>query len=123
MADLAAKGVAPSVVDDQVGRLTFTDELARATRHLLDTRSPWGTYNVTNGGDPMTWYDVAAEVFHLSGRDRDDVTRTTTAEYSAGKELAPRPVHSVLDLTKIESTGFTPEPALGALRRYVEAVD
>lgn len=120
MADLAAKGVSPSVVDDQVGRLTFTDELARATKHLLDTRAPWGTYNVTNSGDPMTWFDVAAEVFHLVGRDRGDVTRTTTAEYAAGKALAPRPVHSVLDLAKLESTGFTPEPALDALRRYLK---
>ena len=34
---LAEKGVSPSVVDDQVGRLTFTDELVRATRHLLDS--------------------------------------------------------------------------------------
>ena len=120
MADLASKGVSPSVVDDQVGRLTFTDELARATRHLLDTRAPWGTYNVTNSGDPMTWHDVAAEVFHLAGRDRRDITRTTTAEYAAGKDLAPRPVNSVLDLTKIESTGFEPEPAVDALRRYLQ---
>ena len=35
-AALAEKGVSPSVVDDQVGRLTFTGELARATRHLID---------------------------------------------------------------------------------------
>jgi dTDP-4-dehydrorhamnose 3,5-epimerase/reductase len=120
MKDLASKGVSPSVVDDQIGRLTFTDELARATRHLLDTRAPWGTYNVTNSGDPMTWHDVAAEVFHLVGRDRGDVTRTTTAEYAAGKDLAPRPVNSVLDLTKIESTGFKPAPALDALHRYLK---
>ena len=45
----------PSVVDDQVGRLTFTDELARATRHLLDTGAAYGTYNVTNGGEPTSW--------------------------------------------------------------------
>ena len=38
MQRLAADGVSPSVVDDQVGRLTFTGELARATRHLLDAR-------------------------------------------------------------------------------------
>ena len=30
--------VAPSVVADQVGRLGFADEIARATRHLLDRR-------------------------------------------------------------------------------------
>ncbi len=36
MAGLAERGVSPSVVDDQHGRLTFTAELARAIRHLLD---------------------------------------------------------------------------------------
>ena len=35
MAGLASRGVRPRVVGDQVGRLTFTDELARATAHLL----------------------------------------------------------------------------------------
>ena len=38
MQQLAADGVSPKVVDDQVGRLTFTEELSRATRHLLDVR-------------------------------------------------------------------------------------
>ncbi len=38
MQQLADGGVTPSVVDDQVGRLTFTSELSRATRHLLDDR-------------------------------------------------------------------------------------
>ena len=57
----------PTVVADQVGRLTFADELARATRHLLETGAPYGTYHVTNGGPPMSWADVAREVFALRG--------------------------------------------------------
>ena len=43
MAGLADRGVSPRVVDDQIGRLTFTAELARATRHLLETAAPHGT--------------------------------------------------------------------------------
>ena len=66
MQQLAADGVSPTVVDDQVGRLTFTDELSRATRHLLDVGAPYGTYNVSNGGDPTSFADVAAAVFELS---------------------------------------------------------
>ena len=122
MHDLANRGVSPAVVDDQVGRLTFTSELARATAHLLSTRAEFGTYNVTNGGEPMTWFDVAAEVYARSGRARDDVARTTTAAYADGKDLAPRPQYSVLDLTKLESTGFAPESAATALARYVETL-
>ena len=56
-------------MDDQVGRLTFAAELARATRHLLDADAPYGTYNVTNGGDPTSWADVARRCSDLVGRD------------------------------------------------------
>ena len=119
MADLARRGVSPAVVDDQVGRLTFTGELARATRHLLETGAEHGTYNVTNGGDPTSWADLARAVFTLCGRSGEDVTGVSTEEYAAGKALAPRPRHSTLSLEKIRSTGFEPEDALSALKTYV----
>ena len=112
---LAADGVSPSVVDDQVGRLTFATELSRATRHLLDVGAAYGTYNVSNGGDPTSFADVAKAVFELSGRSADDVSPVTTEEYFAGKDLAPRPLRSVLDLTKLRATGFEPEDAMTAL--------
>ncbi|MDR3664077.1 MAG: bifunctional dTDP-4-dehydrorhamnose 3,5-epimerase family protein/NAD(P)-dependent oxidoreductase, partial [Mycobacterium sp.] len=53
MQSLAERGVNPSVVDDQFGRLTFATELARAIRQLISTRAAYGTYNVTGGG-PLT---------------------------------------------------------------------
>ncbi|HRD63898.1 MAG TPA: sugar nucleotide-binding protein, partial [Nocardioides sp.] len=121
MQQLAANGVSPSVVDDQVGRLTFTDELSRATRHLLDVGASYGTYNVSNGGEPTSFADVAKAVFALSGRSPDDVTTVTTEEYFAGKELAPRPLRSVMDLGKLRATGFEPEDAQVALERYLSA--
>src|SRR3954470_16441087 len=105
MAQLAANGVSPSVVDDQVGRLTFTEELSRATRHLLDVEAPYGTYNVSNGGEPTSFAGVAKAVFALSGRSPDEVSTVTTAEYFAGKELAPRPLRSTLELSKLRATG------------------
>ena len=120
MRKLAADGVSPSVVDDQVGRLTFTGELARATRHLLDGAAPYGTYNVTNGGVPRTWADYAARVFELSGRSPADITRVSTDEYvgtSAG--ISPRPRWSVLSTAKIEATGFVPADADVALVDYL----
>jgi dTDP-4-dehydrorhamnose reductase len=55
MLELGKKGVNPSVVADQVGRLTFTSELVRATDHLLATDALFGTYNVTNDGEPASW--------------------------------------------------------------------
>lgn len=119
MQDLAVKGVSPTVVSDQVGRLTFTSELSRATRHLVDTGAAYGTYNLSNGGEPTSWADLAAQVFELSGRPASDVTPISTEEYAAGRDLSPRPQHSTLDLSKIAATGFIPEPASEALKRYV----
>jgi dTDP-4-dehydrorhamnose reductase len=111
--------VSPSVVADQVGRLTFTSELSRGTKHLHRVRAPYGTYNITNSGDPTSWADVAKAVFQLSGRSDGDVTPVSTETYGQGRALAPRPRNSVLDLAKITATGFEPEDALSALERYL----
>jgi dTDP-4-dehydrorhamnose reductase len=109
MAGLADRGVSPSVVDDQIGRLTFAPELAAGIRHLVETGAPYGTYNLTGDGEPVSWADVAAAVFAARGRSGHDVTRVSTAEYFAGKiDIAPRPLSSVLDLTKILGSGFQP---------------
>jgi dTDP-4-dehydrorhamnose 3,5-epimerase len=117
MADLADRGVSPTVVADQIGRLTHTTNLAAAIKHLLTVRAPYGTYNCTDGGDPVSWADIAQAVFAAHGRDPADVTPVTTSEYYAGKAgIAPRPQHSVLDLTKLESTGYNvPVYAVGQL--------
>ncbi len=40
MASLADKGVSPSVVGDQYGRLTFTTDLAAGIVHLITTDAP-----------------------------------------------------------------------------------
>ena len=124
MATLAGKGISPKVVDDQIGRLTFTATLAAAIKHLLDVEAPYGTYNVTNGGEPMSWQAIAAEVYALSGSAREDVTATSTEEYFAeqvasGKLISPRPKNSTMDLTRIRATGFEPADAMEALRAYL----
>lgn len=135
MKSLAEKGVQPSVVNDQVGRLTFTQDLARGIKHLLDNQpgnhSPnsnsqipianYGTYNLSNDGDSVSWADIAKEVYELSGKSADDVTPVSTEQYYAGKEgIAPRPLQSTLDLDKIKATGFAPRDWQQALREYLD---
>jgi dTDP-4-dehydrorhamnose 3,5-epimerase len=106
MLGLGQKGVAPTVVADQVGRLTFTSELVRAIDHLLTTQAAYGTYNVSGSGEPASWADITREIFQAAGYNLQ-VTDTTTAEYYAGKEnIAPRPLQSAYDLSKIQATGF-----------------
>jgi dTDP-4-dehydrorhamnose reductase/dTDP-4-dehydrorhamnose 3,5-epimerase len=123
MAGLADRGVRPAVVDDQYGRLTFTADLARAVRHLLDVSAQYGTYNVTSAGPTTSWADIAREVYAACGVEPSAVSGTTTAAYAAGKDLAPRPRHSTLSLEKITGTGFRPVEGLEVLRLYLAALD
>ncbi|WP_240642066.1 sugar nucleotide-binding protein [Microbacterium sulfonylureivorans] len=122
MRALADRGVDPAVVDDQIGRLTFTADLARAIELLLTSRADFGVYNVTGGGPPMTWADIARAVFTMTGHDPARVRRVSTADYSAGASthLAPRPLYSVLDLDKITRAGFTPADARASLASYLD---
>jgi len=120
MLGLGQKGISPSVVADQVGRLTFTSELVGAIDHLLNNECDYGTYNVSNSGDIVSWADVARTIFKEAGFNLE-VKDTTTAEYFADKEgVAPRPLKSVLDLTKLEGTGFTSTDWRSDLNTYVE---
>jgi dTDP-4-dehydrorhamnose reductase len=122
MAGLADRGVSPTVVDDQIGRPTFTADLAAGIAHLIGSRAPYGTYNLTNGGEPASWADVAAAVFEARGRSADDVSRTSTEQYFADKpHAAARPRNGVLDLSKIAATGFTPRDWRPALAEYLAA--
>ncbi len=122
MASLADRGVNPDVVDDQFGRLTFTAEISRAIVHLLQVEARYGTYNLSNDGEPMTWAGIARAVFEARGRDAASVKNVTTVEYAAGKSLAPRPRHSVLSLDKIISAGFRPADAMTQLQAYLSSL-
>jgi dTDP-4-dehydrorhamnose 3,5-epimerase/reductase len=122
MATLADRGVNPDVVDDQIGRLSFTAEISRAIVHLLEIEAPYGTYNISNDGDPMTWAGIAQSIFETRGRDAASVRGVTAAEYAAGKSLAPRPRHSVLSLDKIISYGFQPADAMAQLQAYLSTL-
>jgi dTDP-4-dehydrorhamnose 3,5-epimerase len=124
MADLARRGVSPRVVDDQIGRLTFTDDLAAGIVHLLGSGAPYGLYNLTSRGQPRSWAELAAKVFSLVGADPTAVVPVGTAEYfaDATAPVAARPANSVLDLTKIEAAGFRPHDADTQLAAFVEAL-
>lgn len=119
MVNLADRGADPAVVDDQVGRLTFTTEITRAIAHLTAAGAPHGTYNLTNAGPAMTWAEIARQVFVARGRPASAITGVSTEQYAAGKDLAPRPRHSMLKLDKIIATGFQPADAVTELERYV----
>lgn len=120
MLELGKKGVAPTVVADQIGRPTFTTELATAIKFLIDNKAPYGIYNVTNEGEPVSWADFTRAIFAEAGFSLK-VTNTTTQEYFAAKpKVAPRPLNSVLDLAKIEAVGFKPRDWREDLKEYIK---
>jgi len=123
MASLAQRGINPTVVSDQTGRLTFTTDIAAGIQHLLHTGVAYGTYNLTGSGEPASWADIARTVYGLTGHDPSRIMDVTTAEYfaNATSPVAPRPANSTLDLTKIEGTGVAPQDWRLTLEKYLSS--
>ena len=122
MIGLADKNISPTVVDDQIGRLTFTAELVRAIDHLLtsEQKLPYGTYNVSNCGPSVSWADITRKIFALLKRDDLSVTNVTTAKYYKNKKgIAPRPLNSTLSMDKIQATGFKSRDWQNELQSYI----
>ncbi len=120
MLELGQKGINPKVVNDQIGRLTFTSELVRAIDHLLKNQAKFGTYNISNDGEPTSWADITREIFRQAELNIT-ITEATTEEYYRGKsDVATRPLQSTLDLTKIHSLGFVSNDWHQDLADYIE---
>ena len=114
-----------TVVDDQLGRLTFTKDMAAAIFHLLDTHAAYGTYGCTGSGATRSWADIARAVFDARNGNGAAVRPVSTAEYyaSAKGPIAPRPVHSALSLAKLEAAGFHMPDWEEELQEYLENME
>lgn len=120
MLGLAERSVSPTVVADQIGRLTFTSELVRVIDHLLSTAAPYGTYNATNDGPVASWAEITRQIFAFADRTDLTVSDTSTADYYVGKDgIAPRPLKSVMSLAKLQATGFTSRDWRDDLKDYI----
>jgi dTDP-4-dehydrorhamnose reductase len=98
------------VVDDQRGRPTAADDLARALAYLV-TLDVSGVVHVTGAGEACTWADLAElAVGH-------PVERITTEEFGAP---APRPRSSVLALDRARALGVPLADWGDSVRRYLE---
>lgn len=85
------------VVDDQRGAPTYTVDLARAIRMLIEGKHQ-GVYNVANSGE-TTWFDFAREIMARTGKNVP-VVPISTDEYPTPVK---RPGNSVLDMTKFQT--------------------
>lgn len=99
----AVEGQPLTVVDDQHGCPSFTEDLADMIRRLAVARLP-GTFHVTNQG-PSTWYRFARDIVEAAGLDTGLVTPITTAQMQPPRP-APRPAYSVLDNAALRLSGI-----------------
>ena len=101
-----------TVVNDQVGRPTWTRTLAEFLLHLNDVKAEYGIYHLSNDNS-CSWYEFASEIL----KDSDvEVSPVTSEQYP---QKAYRPKHSIMDLCKAKATGFNIPTWQEALRTFL----
>jgi len=100
-----------TVANDQIGKPTYTEDLAYATAKLLSDRPDFGVYHLVNEGS-MSWYDFAKEIFEISGSNVK-ISPVTSEEFVRS---AKRPKNSRLKNTKRPHL----RPVKEALREYLD---
>ena len=104
-----------TVVNDQVGRPTWTRTLAEFMTYLVDHHCEYGVYQLSNE-DSCSWYEFAREIL----KDKDvEVVPVTSEEYP---QKAYRPRHSIMSLNKAEATGFTIPTWQTALQEFMSQI-
>jgi len=95
MLQLAARGKA-TVVNDQIGRPTMANDLARGTMQVLDDGLT-GILHLANQG-ALSWFELARIVFEMGGFDSHAVEPCASSEFP---RPAPRPANSVLNSERV----------------------
>lgn len=103
-----------TIVDDQWGNPTWTNEVARAIKVITEAKL-FGDYHVASRG-VASWYEVAEEVLRLINLE---AALEPTSSAVLGRSAA-RPTYSALDTSKFErDTGITLGPWREALEAYL----
>jgi dTDP-4-dehydrorhamnose reductase len=103
------------VVTDQVLSPTFTADLARKTRELIEHDAA-GLFHLTNAGE-CSWFEFARESFDLAGVEAE-MEPISTAQM---QQRARRPSYSALATTRLEEVGLNPmRPWEEALSDYLQ---
>jgi dTDP-4-dehydrorhamnose reductase len=101
IAERALSGASVRFVDDQMGTVTASSDLARALTTLVRSR-PGGVWHVANSG-ATTWFTIAAYVGSLLNRGEDFATPIASSELE-GSQVAIRPARSDLNTEKFGSS-------------------
>lgn len=105
-----------TVVDDQVGRPTWTYTLAQFMLYAVENKIAYGMYNLSNDNQ-ANWFEFATEILKDT---KTEVEPVSSAEYP---QKAHRPEHSVLSLEKTKATGFKIPTWQEALKQMMAIID
>ena len=107
------------VASDQVGCPTFSRDLARAVRTLLEARAR-GTVHFSSEGE-TSWFGLARFVLERCGLSTESLSAANTRDLPYP---APRPAYGVLSKEKYRSiTGVSPRPWEDAVGEYLGMID
>lgn len=106
-----------NVVSDQIGCVTYTNDLAKLILDMVET-DKYGIYHATNSGGFISWYDFTKEIFMQVGCRGTEIIPVSSSKFIT---KAKRPLNSRLNINKITDSGFgKPHYWKYALNEYIE---
>jgi dTDP-4-dehydrorhamnose reductase len=99
------------VVSEEKGRFTYTPDLARATKELIESEMAWGIYHIANSF-ACNWHRAAVELFKILGNKNVKLIPVPSSNFP---RPAKRPKYSELLNTKLPELRDWRE----ALREYL----
>jgi dTDP-4-dehydrorhamnose reductase len=110
----ALAGEAVRVVEDQVLTPTYTVDLAKAVRQLIQTEK-FGLYHLSSEGQ-CSWYEFTRHIFECAGL-KANLTGCKTGDFPSPVK---RPAYSVLSKAKLRGVGLSIPSWQDALPRYLK---
>ena len=118
-----------SVVDDQHGSPTYTEDLTSIIYQAVTKHIPFGIYNATDLGF-TTWAEFTEKIYELSGI-KCKVIGISSAEYEAqakakageNYKVAKRPLNSKMSKQKLLDAGVEIPTWEDGLKRYLDEED
>lgn len=109
MQRLAKSNSILTIVDDQFGRPTLTRDLAEFMIYAVEQKIDYGIYHFSNDNS-CSWYEFAKEIL------KNESVEVKAVSSNDFPQKATRPKYSVMDISKVKSTGF-------AIKSWQEALD
>lgn len=116
MQKLAEKNSVLTIVNDQIGRPTWTRDLAEFMLFIVDKKAEYGIYHFSNDNE-CSWFEFAKEIL------KDKKIEITPVDSASFSQKAHRPMHSILDLSKSKELGFTIQTWQVALQNMLDGLN